>query len=38
MASRRYFLLVELAGAILTLLGFANLVHQYLTRGFLPPP
>ena len=38
MASRRYFLLVELAGAILTLLGFANLVHHYLTRGFLPPP
>lgn len=30
--------LVELGGALLTLAGFGNLVHDYLGRGYLPPP
>ena len=33
-----YWQLVELFGALLTLVGFGKLAHDFLSRGFLPPP
>lgn len=33
-----YWQIVELCGALLTLAGFAMLVHDFFSRGFLPPP